>query len=122
MLAEGHRHMPEMLARGAVKMHVPGGAEGMRRHRAEITVFRAEFLRAQTLRPRLVAHPRLLRDMGARPGIAAIAADHGGCETRLDRHGRQRDCQDLAGAAVVERRGKASIDAEPLADALMMTI
>ena len=65
---------------------------------------------------------RFFRGVRARPGIAAVAADHRAGEAGLDRHGRQRHRQDLARAAIVERGGKARVDAEPLADVLVMAV
>ena len=122
MLAERHRNGAEMIARGAIQMHVPRGAEGVRGDRAEIAVFGTEFLRQLAVGPRLVAQVGFLGRVRARPGIAAVAEDHGRGHTGLDRHGGERHAENLAGAAVVERGGKARIDAEPLADLLMMGI
>ena len=122
MFAERNRDGAELIARGAVEVHVPRGAEGVRGDRAEKTVFGTELVRELAVRPRLVAQIGFLRGVRARPRIPPEADDDGRRHAGLDRHGGERDAENLAGAAIVERGGEACIDAEPRADQLMMRI
>src|SRR5580700_6436227 len=122
MLTERHRYGAEMVAGGAVEMHVARGPESVRRDCAEIAVFRAEFVRQQAVRAGLVTHIGFLGGMRARPRISAEADDDGRGHASLDRHGGKRDAENLAGAAIVQCRGEPGIDTEPCPDLLMMGI
>jgi hypothetical protein len=122
VLAERHRYGAEMIAAGAVEMHVPRGPEGVRRDCAEIAVFRAEFVRQQAVRAGLVSDIGFLGGVCARPRISAEADDYGRGHASLDRHGGKRDAENLAGAAIVQCRGEPGVDAEPCPDLLMMGI
>lgn len=122
MFAERHRDGAELIARRAVKVHMPRGAESMRGDGAEEAEFGAEFVRELAVGPRLVADLGMLRRVRARPRIAAEADDHSGRHAGLDRHRRQRHAENLAGTAVIESGGKACVDAEPGADLLVMGV
>src|SRR5262249_36105650 len=69
VLTKRNCHCGELLARRAEFMHMPLGAKGMRRDRAEIAIFRAEFLCVLRFGARQIAHPHLIRGMRTRPGI-----------------------------------------------------
>src|SRR5262245_66131991 len=60
--------------------------------------------------------------MCPRPGIAAVATDHGRRDAGLDRHRGDGDCEDLAGAAIVERGRELDVDPEPRADLLVVAV
>src|SRR5262249_61445005 len=117
-----NRNLAELIARGAVQMHVSCGAEGVRGDRAEIAIFGTEFVRQLAVRPSLVAHMRLLGGMRPRPRITAIAADHRIGEASPDPQGGERHRENLARATIVERGRKARVDAESFADELGMAV
>lgn len=60
--------------------------------------------------------------MCARPTVATVAAHDGGRRPRLDRHAGQRNREDLARAAVVERRREPAVDVEPPRDLLVEAV
>ena len=123
MLAERHGDRGEVVARRAVFEHVAARAEGVLRHRAEMAELRAVLLRPLRRRDEIVLRKAgATLGVGARPGIAAVAADDGGREAGFDRHDGEDDRQDLARAAVVEGRAEARIDAEPGRDQLVMGV
>jgi hypothetical protein len=78
--------------------------------------------RALALGPGLVADAGFFRRVGARPGIAAEAAQHRLRHPGLDHERRQDHRHDLAGAAVVHRRREAGVDAEAGADELVVGV
>jgi hypothetical protein len=72
--------------------------------------------------PRLVAHPRVLRAMRARPCIQAATDDDRAGESRVNRQNGKDHAERLSGTSVVESRGETRIDAELRADHLMMGV
>src|SRR5262245_14968940 len=103
MFTECDGDFRKVLARGTEFVHVPLRPESVRRDRAEIAVFRTEFPGMLIVGAGLVLHARFFGFVRARPGITAIAAENGGGEPRLYGHDGNRDREDLAGAAIVER-------------------
>ena len=123
MLAERHGDLSEVVAGGAVFEHVAAGAERVLRHRAEMSELRAMLLRPLRRRDEVVLRQaNAALDVGARPGVAPVAADHGGRDAGFDRHDGEDDRQDLAGAAIVEGGAETRIDAEPGGHHLVMGI
>jgi hypothetical protein len=60
--------------------------------------------------------------MGARPAVAAIAADHHIGEPRLDGHDAENDRKNLARAPIVEGGREGHVNAQPLRHDLVMRI
>ncbi len=95
----------------------------MLRHRAEMAELRAVLLRTLRRRDEVVLRQTnaALR-VGARPGVASVAADDRGRDAGFDRHHGEDDRQNLARAAVVEGGAEVRVDPEPGRDQLVMGI
>src|SRR2546423_9438119 len=120
MFTARNRDGGEILAGRSILEHMAARAERMGRDRPEEAEFRAVLARPLCARYQIWNGLFAIRTVGSRPAVATVAADDRAREAGIDRHDGERNRQDLAGAAIVQRGAECGVDAKTRRDQLVI--